>query len=407
MNCVNNKQCKNVNLDIKQILICDKCSKGHCKGCSKIAPTEIKCLELKKERRLRYYCPDCLNSITENENILKINQQLIEENTALKNKLEDTTSSDSTGILNDFQMALNELKAILMQAINETNTNIAIQQDKYQKETILLRNEIKVIRDSNIDMVRLLTQVEKQKVPIPINSVKTLESNPIPHKAALTLPTSSSNIQKSPNMNTHSNTKSPMNISTPSPAAKNRNTAKSLTNLKTSGKSNSRVTNNLHTEENAIPQTIESENTNSTYTGKNEGSREIRRRRKQPKVGNGEGDINFHGREDKTEKKIWLYVSKVPDSITENNIKQYIEKRTDTQNVYVKKLEMFNTRIDNQSFMIGVDPQLIRQVYEPSFWPRKVTFNRFDFRLGKRFLDQTHRKQMEPQEASTHPQSFL
>ena len=109
MNCVNNKQCKNVNLDIKQIFICDKCSKGHCKGCAKIAPTEIKCLELKKERRLRYYCPDCLDNITENENILKINQQLIEENSALKNKLEHTTSSDCIGTLNDFQMALNEL----------------------------------------------------------------------------------------------------------------------------------------------------------------------------------------------------------------------------------------------------------------------------------------------------------
>ena len=294
-----------------------------------------------------------------------------------------------------------------MQAINETNTNIVIQQDKYQKETMLLRNEIKAIRDSNIDMVKMLTQAEKQEVVLPKNSIKTPARNHFPYKSALTLPSSSLNIQKSPDMNTHSNTKSLINISTPSPVAIKRNSAEYLKKLKTSGETNSRVTNNLNTEVNTNPQAIESENTTSTYSGKNDGFREIRRRRKQPKVGKGVGDINFHGRENTTEKTIWLYVSKVPDSTTEDNIKQYIEKRTDTQNVYVKKLEMFSTRIDNQSFMIGVDPKLIQQVYEPSFWPRKIAFNRFDFRLGKRFLDQAHRKQTEPQEAATQSQSFL
>lgn len=43
--------------------------------------------------------------------------------------------------------------------------------------------------------------------------------------------------------------------------------------------------------------------------------------------------------------------------------------------------------------MIGVKPDLIQQVYEPSFWPKRVIFNRFDFRLGKRFLDQSQHQQ--------------
>lgn len=57
--------------------------------------------------------------------------------------------------------------------------------------------------------------------------------------------------------------------------------------------------------------------------------------------------------------------------------------------------------------MIGVEPQLLQQVYDPNFWPRKVIFSRFDFRLGKRFLDQPQHKQGQPQEELNNSLSFL
>ena len=139
--------------------------------------------------------------------------------------------------------------------------------------------------------------------------------------------------------------------------------------------------------ENALQIANKNANTEPSRNRNNEGFREVRKRRRQPKIGSGDGDDNFPGRNDKPDKKIWLFISKVSDSITEDNIKHYIETRTNTNNVYIKKLPTDNAGKNNQSFMVGVDPQLQVEVYEPSFWPKKVRFDRFNFRLGRRFLD--------------------
>lgn len=157
MNCVNFKQCRNINLDIKQLYICDKCPNKHCRGCSKITPTEIKSLELKKERRLRYYCPECYDSIIEMEDVLKLNKKLIEENTRLKGKVEHTQSADICNKLQVFETTLKEVQTSYVQLINETYKSLSVQQDEYQKEIQQLRNEVKVLSDSNKDMIRLLT----------------------------------------------------------------------------------------------------------------------------------------------------------------------------------------------------------------------------------------------------------
>lgn len=44
-------------------------------------------------------------------------------------------------------------------------------------------------------------------------------------------------------------------------------------------------------------------------------------------------------------------------------------------------------RQNNQSFMIGIEPHLKQQVYEPNFWPTNVLFDRFNFKLRQHFLD--------------------
>ena len=113
---------------------------------------------------------------------------------------------------------------------------------------------------------------------------------------------------------------------------------------------------------------------------------EVRAKRKRFRVGNGEGDEEFHGKNEK-ERKIWLFITKVPDDIKEENIKKYIESRTNTNDVHIKKLVTHNTNPDNQSFMVGVQPHLQTTIYETKFWPRKIAFDRFNFRRGRRFLD--------------------
>ena len=89
-------------------------------------------------------------------------------------------------------------------------------------------------------------------------------------------------------------------------------------------------------------------------------------RRGRYKVGSGNGDKNFHGRENK-DKKIRLFIFKVPDSVTEKDITSYIKTRTGTENAYVKKLDTRKVRINIQSFMLGIEPQLLQHDYEPSF----------------------------------------
>nr|CAI5830812.1 unnamed protein product [Callosobruchus analis] len=37
--------------------------------------------------------------------------------------------------------------------------------------------------------------------------------------------------------------------------------------------------------------------------------------------------------------------------------------------------------------MVGLDPNLKETVYDTSFWPRGVLFSRFNFGLGRNFLD--------------------
>uniref|UniRef100_A0A6P7GA18 Uncharacterized protein LOC114335280 n=1 Tax=Diabrotica virgifera virgifera TaxID=50390 RepID=A0A6P7GA18_DIAVI len=103
-------------------------------------------------------------------------------------------------------------------------------------------------------------------------------------------------------------------------------------------------------------------------------------------IDSGDGDENFQGI-GKTEKKIWLFLSRVPDTVTEYNIKAYITKQSGEQNTYVKKLPTYFVRSNNQAFMIGVDPSLQEKLYEKNFWPKNVYFSRFNFRQGQRFLE--------------------
>ena len=89
-----------------------------------------------------------------------------------------------------------------------------------------------------------------------------------------------------------------------------------------------------------------------------------------------------------SDKKIWLFLSKIKATVTENIIKHYITSQTgaNANEVEVKFCEVKKPNDQHKSFMIGVKPDLRELVYGEKFWPAGITFQRFDFALGRNFL---------------------
>mgnify|MGYP005984103013 CR=1 FL=1 len=88
-------------------------------------------------------------------------------------------------------------------------------------------------------------------------------------------------------------------------------------------------------------------------------------------------------------KKIWLFISRVQDHVSSDIVANFIANKTgqDQTTISVKLLEIHKNDADNKCFLVGVDPLLKDDVYKTSFWPKGVSFSRFDFKLGQRFLD--------------------
>lgn len=130
------------------------------------------------------------------------------------------------------------------------------------------------------------------------------------------------------------------------------------------------------------------------------------KKKRNSKFGNGNGDEEFYGKEN-TDKKIWLFVSKVPGSVTAENIEKYVKKQLNSEKVQVKKLKTQTIRNDNQSFMVGVEPQYKQRVYEERFWPKRIQFERFNFKLGQHFLDNHRNNRHIEEENSGQSENFL
>lgn len=89
------------------------------------------------------------------------------------------------------------------------------------------------------------------------------------------------------------------------------------------------------------------------------------------------------------DKKIWLFISKVRDTVSAENVTTYIKKKTnlEEEKISVKKLDTWHKVEDNKCFLIGIDPAYKESVYSASFWPKGVAYERFNFFKGQRFLD--------------------
>lgn len=145
---------------------------------------------------------------------------------------------------------------------------------------------------------------------------------------------------------------------------------------------------------------IESKNEINTKETSTQENRRIKRYKQKIFIGKATQEENegFSGKTD--EKKIWLYVSKVKEHVTEDKIKKYISNKTNCseEDISIKNLDIGQQQY--KSFMVGLNTTLKDQVYDENFWPAGVCFARFNFSLGKRFLDNRSRNQSTQSEKS-------
>ncbi|KAL3268942.1 hypothetical protein HHI36_008028 [Cryptolaemus montrouzieri] len=83
--------------------------------------------------------------------------------------------------------------------------------------------------------------------------------------------------------------------------------------------------------------------------------------------------------------RVWIFLSRVEDTATEDIIKQHIVQSTNSkEEVIVQNIETYHKVKDNNCFQIGVSFQFKDTVYENSFWPTGVLFSRYNFSLQPR-----------------------
>ena len=112
-------------------------------------------------------------------------------------------------------------------------------------------------------------------------------------------------------------------------------------------------------------------------------------------IGTGDTTENetFIGRDDKN-KKVWLFISRIPDTIDDTIVRNYIKKKTNITNeddLVVKHIptKLEQLRPNSKGFQVGIRYDLLDKVYQQDFWPRNVAFERYKFRRQPRQDDRT------------------
>lgn len=97
-------------------------------------------------------------------------------------------------------------------------------------------------------------------------------------------------------------------------------------------------------------------------------------------------DTNFAGC-DEANKMVWLFISRIKDTATEETIANHIKKMTSLKDekILVKQIKTSYERTDRKCFQIGVDTSVKDQVYKPCFWPKGVAFRRYTFRKSPNY----------------------
>lgn len=293
--------------ELNKKIKCDSCNNRFCQSCSGLNSTETRVMQLAGKRTLKFVCEKC-NHPTSSE----------------------TQSTFCNTFLSD-----------LRKEINSVTTSI---KNELEINTSDMKNEITILRESNIQLIHLLSK--------DFPSMRRREPAVSP---PLSSPSSHGNM-----------------------VAK-------FTQNKTQILSTSAATSAVKEIE-IIKEPI------ITAKQKPQWTKVTHRKKSKSHSGtsNDDADLEHKVKDAKSKKgkKIWLFISKVKDGVTQETIKDYVSKKcSSSSEVYVKPLDILKKSQDNNCFMIGVQPTFHSIVYQRSFWPKDVTFEKFDFRKGRRFLD--------------------
>lgn len=103
---------------------------------------------------------------------------------------------------------------------------------------------------------------------------------------------------------------------------------------------------------------------------------------------NSRDDINFKG----APKKLWLFISRVSNEVSEENILNYLASKTKQNKgeFTVTEETSSRTRLPTKSFRVGASFNMKETLYNPTFWPKGVTYGRYKFNInGKPKIDLT------------------
>lgn len=218
----------------------------------------------------------------------------------------------------------------------------------------VLERELSEIKKSNLELIKLLTKKPQE--------IKDKKNAARPDKAENDLKNSSAD--KTLKENIHYNTRST-----------------------SSGTKNSTGSVNKGEEVHAVhPQGHSTENDPVSEEYMLVHSKRRNRHKKPVILGTAEigSDENaFEGR-DASNKKAWLFVSRVKDTVTEEIVRKYIASKTNAaaDELVVKQIPTNYQRKDSRCFQIGIRFDLKDLLYTPEFWPSGVAFRRYRFNLN-------------------------
>lgn len=174
--------------DLNKKIRCDKCKAQYCHPCSGVNSTEIRVLQLAGSRKLKFICDMC-------ENQPEIQNSIFDS--IIEDKIKSVTES--------LQKHLDDLvQTIRMEFVNSSDA---------------LKAEVVMLRESNIEMINLLTNKpkivsESCQDPIPnknknVSSIATTSSNSLEKNSSATLENNSRSTtryfnvikDKTPNIN--------------------------------------------------------------------------------------------------------------------------------------------------------------------------------------------------------------
>lgn len=328
--------CSKCDANIKnESVACDLCGTIFCKTCSRLTSTEMRALEL-TSRTLRFYCNDCAKRVEKCDGIFASDLEALLDCIAVK--IQTVFEEKMVGVLD----AVTELQAQIM-AIKEENKNIA---------GVLVHSPVPGALGSQ----HKGSQVLKHKKNIH-HQEDEHRNGKMRHKSEQTLQGGK----------TDSRTMDRIAAGTPNGSGAN----------PTHGNS---------------------------FRGQEEEQGEFtevqrrRKRKKTTKVGTAEnvasegdiGEFEAKGQNSSEGKKIWLFISRAKDHVSEEIVRRYVSGKlnsSDGGDVVVKHLETKLKIKDNRCFLVGVDPIAKEKVYGNEFWPKGIRFDRFNFRRGQHFLE--------------------